>query len=388
MTGGRLVAGLRTAWPQLVLALVAFAAVFQVIITAPQMAPSAAPIDVWDPVTWMKFDSGLYANLAVEGYQLYRCGRFDGGPELFCGNAGWFPGYSFLVGGFEKLGLPLEWTGVIVSWLFTLATLVFLSLTFFRRSPAIVAAAALALAAFWPGGVYFFAFYPLSMMVFCTVLVLWFLTKERWLAAGVAGAIGATSYYAGVLVIPVAAVFVLAVSWREPWRERLRRLAIGPGVMSLGALFVVGIMRLQTNTWDAYFKVQDKYRSGTRTPGDAVTDAIDVVGGDKGNLLDRATFVQTILVAALMLAVVAIVVVRWRRKTVTRLDWLVLGLTSVLWVFPLFMNNVALHRSEATLLPMVLVLRHLPAPLVFLLTSAAVWIYFAMTQKYALGGLF
>ena len=48
--------------------------------------------------TWGRWDSGQYLPIADKGYIYERCaGVANRGPEDWCGNAGWFPGYPYLM---------------------------------------------------------------------------------------------------------------------------------------------------------------------------------------------------------------------------------------------------------------------------------------------------
>ena len=42
----------------------------------------------WDSATWSRWDSGLYEDIARDGYDLFRC---EEEPTKWCGDAGWFP---------------------------------------------------------------------------------------------------------------------------------------------------------------------------------------------------------------------------------------------------------------------------------------------------------
>jgi Gpi18-like mannosyltransferase len=172
-----------------------------------------------DSSTWSRWDSGLYEDIARDGYALLPC---EEEPQKWCGDAGWFPLYSWVVGVLHQLGLPLRGTAVVVSWLFAGATIVLLWATFLERRTGAAAAAALFYAAFSPGQIYHYAVFPLSLLAFATVACLWLLYRERAVAAGVAGAVAALSYPAGVLLVPVCVVW-LVTQTSHPLGERLRR---------------------------------------------------------------------------------------------------------------------------------------------------------------------
>src|SRR2546429_540516 len=86
----------------------------------------------FDAHTWAQWDSSYYESIARHGYVMQPCA---GGPHTdgICGNAGWFPGYPLAMAGLERLGVPLPAGGVVLSWLFSLATLILLWRTFLAR---------------------------------------------------------------------------------------------------------------------------------------------------------------------------------------------------------------------------------------------------------------
>lgn len=58
-----------------------------------------------------------------DGNDLERCSA-EYTPDDWYGDAGWFPAYPWLVDALHRLGLHLDGTAVVVSWLFAAATLV------------------------------------------------------------------------------------------------------------------------------------------------------------------------------------------------------------------------------------------------------------------------
>src|SRR5262245_16949336 len=209
----------------------------------------------WDPAIWSRWDSGLYEEIARRGYTLFPC-RYD--TREWCGNAGWFPGYPWLFGGLHRLGLPLRWTAVGLSWAFAAATVTLLWATFLERRRDAAAVPALLFAAFAPGQIYLYSIFPLSMLAFATVGCLWALNVERYLLAGGAGAVAALAYPVGVLLAPVAALWALTQG-SVPLRRRIRNLGLAVTPIVIGLAVLVTVQRVETNRWNAYFLVQDKY---------------------------------------------------------------------------------------------------------------------------------
>ena len=110
----------------------------------------------WESSTWFRWDSGLYLDVARDGYDLGACDD----PTKWCGDAGWLPAYPWAIGALHLLGFPLQGTAAVISWLFAGATIVLLWATFFERRVDRAAAGALVYAAFAPGQIYHYAIFP------------------------------------------------------------------------------------------------------------------------------------------------------------------------------------------------------------------------------------
>jgi len=364
----------------------------------------AAPLVVWavvvmglltiatstgnDPLqasTWSRWDSGQYESIAWDGYSdVVPCGPGSGyGPGTWCGNDGWFPAYPRLVRAVHLALSPvvqvnqpgphrLGAAGVIVSWGFALGTLLLLWGTFLQRSLTASAIGCLLYAAYAPGQIYHYAIFPLSMLAFFTVLHLWLLDRRRWLPAGLAGGVAAATYPLGVMLVPVSALWIAFVVRDVAWRERARRIALASGVTALGFLAVLLDMQVETGHWDAYFKIQAKYEHGFSFP--LVVFRESVAPLFHGSLLGlaRAPALQTLVLGVILACVFIHAAVRWRR--LSSVDSLLLIWAAFYAVLPLTQKNLELVRSQAVLLPLALLVRHLPRPLLFLIVGAVLWL--------------
>lgn len=327
----------------------------------------------WESSTWSRWDSGLYENIARDGYQLFRC---EDEPERWCGDAAWFPAYPWLFGGLHQLGLPLRGSGVTVSWLFAAGTIVLLWATFLERRTGAAAAAALFYAAFAPGQIYYYAVFPLSMLTFATLACLWLLYRERYLAAGIAGAGAALSYPVGVLLAPIATVWLLAQR-SVPLGERLRRVAITSGPILAGIWILMLVQRIETGHWDAFFLIEDKYRylHGSQNPFLAT---FDIVRGGVQNLGDGITVVVALQTAFVTLVLALVLVHAFlRRRSLGRVDSLLLIWAVATWALPLT-QAFSVQRGQAALLPLAVLVARLPArvawPLALTAAAIAVWL--------------
>jgi hypothetical protein len=330
-----------------------------------------------DPTTWARWDSGLYLEVAEHGYSLHRCAAPD--ETHWCGNAGWFGAYPLLIAAGHALGMPFGAAALALSWLFCLGTIVLLWLTFFRRRASMAGAGALAYAAFAPGQVYDYAVFPLSMLAFFTVAHLWLLTRGRWVIAGLAGAVAAATYPLGTLVIPAAAIWLLAV------QRRLRPIAVVCGLALLGPALLVLVQAVQVGHADAYLLVQEKYGHGLRDPLGPVINAAYAVVRRSPFDLASAPDVQTLFVALVLACVLVELAVR--RASATRADVLVGLWAALTWTVPNLETNLSIYRSQAALLPLSLLVRRLPRPMIAVAIAVAVWLSISMTQLFLHGRL-
>ena len=305
-----------------------------------------AGFDPFDPVLWAKWDSGHYLSIARDGYQLVECWRIGYAPSGWCGNAGWMPAYPALIALAMRLGARPIPAGVAISAGFEIALLALLwNRLFLRKNPLALLACALA-----PGALYFHAMFPISMCAFFVVLCLSFLLEDRFALAGLAGAAAAFSYSTGFLVAPVAVAWALT---REgPVAQRASRAALAGGIAAAGLLAVFAIQQVTVGAWDGFLRVQAKYDHHLAFPLATLVRESMKQG--------RAIGVQSVAVGVGMIALFAWRLVRGFRPR----DGLLLGCASVFWLFPLSLGNVSLTRSEALVLPALVLLDEAPPAVV------------------------
>lgn len=334
-----------------------------------------------DSATWSRWDSGLYEDIAHNGYELFPC---EQEPTKWCGDAGWFPAYPWLFGSLHQLGLPLRGSGVVVSWLLAAGTIVLLWLTFLDRSVRGATVAALFYAAFAPGQIYHYSIFPLSLLAFTTVAFFWLLYRERFAAAGAVGAVAALSYPPGILLAPISAIWLLAQR-SVPLGVRLRRTAITSGLTLAGVWVLMIDQRLETGHWDAYFLVQEKYEHELQNPFAATWD---VLRGfiDTPDRVGEAVALQTALVTTVLALVLVHALIR--RRSLDRVDALLLLWAVAAWALPLSQSMVSVDRGQAVLLPLAVLVARLPAPVAWALALTAAAIAVVMEKLFLDGLLF
>jgi hypothetical protein len=345
------------------------------------------------PRRWIHWDSHLYLSIAAKGYTLQRCHKSTVPPHSFCGNAGWLPLYPDLIGFFGKLGAPLTWAGKYLADVFAFGTLV---LAWLLIGPAWSARRllALTLAAVFPGQIYYFAVFPISLVAFLSLAFLLWLAHRRYVLAGLAGAAAAWAYPTGFLLPGVAVLYTAIADRGRSFADWLKRVLPSAGIPALGIMTLLLAYQAWTNAWNAYFLVQAKYGNGFHNPAAnflaSLTGApfprypIQQLNEGYKHLPPR---VQTVLVAALVLALVAASLTMWR-ATLTRTDWAVLCYTVIVWLFPMTQAiAVSRYRSEALLVPCVALVRRLPVVIQIPLVIASVWIAVGMAGLFFHGTL-
>ena len=318
--------------------------------------------------TWSHWDSYLYLDIARHGYTAFHCP--GAAARIWCGNAGWFPAYPWLVRGLGGIGFSQVGAALVLSWLAGVGALVLLWATFLRRRIGAAVMLALFYASFAPGQVYMYAVDPISLLVFCTIAYLWFLDRERWLAAGLTGAVLVLVYPTGGVPPAVAAGWLLVAYRRSSWPERLRRvaLAVGPAIASIGFLFI--FMQLTLGHWDAYFRVERKYGHGPHDPLSPTFHAIETLADPTPFRVDNAVAFQTLLVTVVLVCVIAHAVRQGR--AVGRTEAMLVLWAIAAWAVPATANPASIYRAQAALLPVAVLVGRLPRFLAAGLIVAAV----------------
>ncbi|HEY3921315.1 MAG TPA: hypothetical protein VGL76_04280 [Gaiellaceae bacterium] len=312
------------------------------------------------PVTWARFDSYQYLTIAHRGYFVEHCHPPD--QKELCGDAGWFPGYSWLIHALGWLGLPPMQTAAVVAWFFALATVVLIWEAVGRT-----ASVAVAFAAFAPGRIYDYALFPLSLVTTFSLLHLLALLRDRTVIAAVAGFFAALMYPAGlVLAVTSGAWLVLQRRYRDA-------VIVTTAVATAGGL-IVFVQRLQTGHWDVYLRVQAHYHHRLQEPFGGVARAVRVVFEGFPFRIDAGPALQTVLVTAVLIATTL--------AARTRSDLLIVLFGVGTWLLAESLTAVSNSRDEAALLPLAVLLPRVPRWLAAALLACAVWLTVPMTELF------
>lgn len=358
-------------------------AVFVLVRLLLAVAAARSGSDPWTAAGWARWDSGLYLDIAENGYRLEPCPLEYGGPTAWCGNAGWFPAYPALVRLLSLLGLPLGAAAVTVSAAAAWGVLLLVWARFLHARMTVANLLLLVLVGVFPGAIYQHASFPISLFVLAVLLHLDLLRGRRLVLSGAAGAVAAASYPLGVLLPVTAALGALVLADGRGW-ARVRPAAVVGGLVSAGVLAVAVRLQLSVGRWDAYLLVQEKYGHGANDPLGTLGATLGPLRGAAGFTGDTATRWQTLLVAVLVLLVLAATALAVvRRAPGARADVPLALVVAAMWLMPLVIGTgVSLYRSEAALVPAVLLLRRLPRDVAAAAVVLAVPLAYVMAQLF------
>jgi drug/metabolite transporter (DMT)-like permease len=168
-----------------------------------------------------------------------------------------------------------------------------------------------------------------------------------------------------------------------PLAKRLRRTALTSGLSFAGLVVLAVDQQLETGHWDAYLLVQRKYHHDLQNPIAATRDSLRPLVHGSPFELAKAPAAQTAVVTLALLAV--LVYAALRRRSRDQYDGLLLLWAVVTWAMPLSQAAVSIQRSQAALLPLAVLVRRLPRPLVIALVVAAVAVAVAMEKLFLQG---
>jgi hypothetical protein len=276
----------------------------------------------WSLAARQRWDSEWYLSIASTGYEMFRCReRYPNFPDVWCGNAAWFPGYPAAVRMVSWTGLSVEVSAVLVTELCLIGVLVLLWHLLGARLTA-TTGLAMTLAVVFPGAIYFHAVFPITMGALGLLLCLLGVRREWWWLAG-AGAFLAFSTHLIGAVAPIMLVLSVAFAWRSSaWPARAAK-GLAAAASGAAAYPILAVSQYRaTGRWDAYWEHQrDAYgQSGFVNPLNQVAVFFHTPfaswypgGAEDTWLVRHATEAHsTQLVINLALAAVILALVVWR----------------------------------------------------------------------------
>lgn len=348
------------------------------------VAARAQGVDPWSASAWARWDSAHYLGIARLGYEFISCKSIGYPPGLTdaCGNAGWFPGFPWLMRAMSWSGLSVEVAAAVLPPLFFLACLAVIWNAFLKPRGEASARDLLVLlaAALFPGNVYFHAAFPISLTAFCLLLLCTFAQqRSRPAAAGAAiSAFGAALSYSTGFVAGGAAL--LACAFDRRWRlGRPMRVA---AASAAGLGLVIFEQWRETGVWGAFFKVQGKYGYGSGKPFETLYRNLASAGPSIAQSAPRWPEIQTLIISIFAVGCIAHFALsrEARRSPLLRMS---LALLLAYWLFPHSLGGMtSSYRGEALLLPAVIFLRRAPVPLAAACVAVFALVAFMIDQLF------
>lgn len=327
---------------------------------------------------WTRVDSFNYLSIARHGSTFGYCARDSVARyfhQTYCGTAAWLPGYPLVVGTLHRTGLDLYRCAQLVSLVAFGAALFLVWWGWCRELSRRRAFLVLCLVAVFPGAVYDFALFPLSLALACIVGALLASTRDHSLVAALLMAAAGLCYPSAWFAAAGLAVGLFVVGLGRSRREAVRRGLWG--LAGLGSLVLLGFYDyLAVNRFDAYFVIQNQ--PGAQVgggPGQAYWDL--VVHRNNAEQVQLGRFGGAMLAVEAVVAplvwvagAVSVVLERLRRRAEPRdLYALSVGLGVTLCLV-LISNPGAWNRSIALAAPGAVCLRK--APIVVLAAAVLV----------------
>ena len=205
--------------------------------------------------SWERWDTRNYLEIAAHGLQIQQCTAIQ--RHLFlvtrCGTVGWLPGYPWLMRSLHTFGLSYGLAGVIISGVAFYLAIYLVWLQWGRWLSSGRALILLLTFSLFPGCVYNFAVFPLSVtLLFCTAAIVAAI-RERFILMGVfllaAGLCYPTAWFLTIGLM----VGVAMIAWRDR-REMIKRVVLA----SFGLLSIVALAFFEPSGHPlAYFSFQD-----------------------------------------------------------------------------------------------------------------------------------
>jgi hypothetical protein len=303
--------------------------------------------EIFQPVFWARWDSGLYFSIAEKGYEAFPCWtQFKeyppGSPDL-CGNCGWMPGFPMLLRALMYFGIPpLEgamwivnlllplWFGRVYSWIAP-------------GNSAIRRGLFMALAACWPGSVYLHAAFPIVLYLVLSAGYIDNLLRGRYGRAAVWGCFAAIAYSTGFFLALLAGPLLLFRHWGQ-WKALFQSLIAPFAVLASFGIFLLVQWKMSGIPF-AFFVTQSKYGHGINSP-------LKMLGilwerAQKAVSFDHA-FPDYFAVGMTLLVLAALVysVLMWRHQ---RKEEAIFSVSFLLlfWLVPMSMSPyLAFHRQS------------------------------------------
>ena len=353
----------------------------------------------FNPYLWARWDSINYLAIAQDGRVFGRCGS-PGEPagnlarvthETWCGNAGWLPGYPWLIHLLGFSGLSLQDAGLLISWVAMAGALFVAWWGWCRELRAVRALLVLLLVGLFPGAVYNFAYFPTSLALLGVVGALLAAARRHFLVAALLMTLAGLCYPSAVFAAVGLAVGLMLVAVPLGGATVVRRGLWG--LAGLCSLLVLGIHdQIAFGHADAFYLMDAAPGlRGRGFPGEGFLRMVLSRNTPEQRPIGRGgaivLAVQGVLAVVLTVVAAVLTAVGWRRDRTPDVVYPALvGLAVIGGILVDQAIGGAWNRSVVLAAPCVLCLRRLPLP-VLVVTTLAVGAVTALMSRSYFGGL-
>ena len=347
---------------------------------------------VFDPATFNHWDADQYLSIAEHGYRASaQCNVALTFPS--CGNLTWFPGYPGVTRVLASTHIGYPAAALAVAWICWYLTLLMVWVLSAERAEKTTRGgtsrriACLALAAVFPGQVYFAALFPVSLLTFTMLLCIWLATRSTLatratlVRTGVAGVVAGLAYPLACAAAPALVVSAFVTRGRQ---ARITMLT-GAAAVVAGFALVLAYAQLRVGMWNAYF-VTERHEYGVKAHNPlTLLDARYRQFLHPSSSWFRIVTQQGALATLLVVVAIAVTVpaLARARRSADATDLALLGTACVAWLVPYVgAGGLSIYRSEACLIVLVPLLRRLPIWEIAALAGAAAAIAYDMAPLF------
>jgi hypothetical protein len=326
----------------------------------------------WNPKVWSHWDTTNYLTIARHGRTFGACGT-PGFPYPFfyhvrwCGTAAWLPAYPTATRVVHALGLSFSSAGFLIANIASLAALLVVWFGWARDLSRPRGLVLLLLFALFPGAVYNFAVFPVSMALVLLTGGLLAGARQRYLTMAILVGLANLSYPSAWFA-SIGIIIGLVIVARPKGLIAMVKGALWGAASLLSVLAMFIHDQVAFGHWNAFFLLESEAKpKSTVAPGIPSTYLLSIHQSGVNLLV-----VQMIL--ALSLIALAVAVTWWPRRgaAVAPIDVLASCSSLAVGIGLLFsLSGGSWNRSILLAAPCVLCLRRIPMPLLVVLLAMA-----------------
>ncbi len=315
------------------------------------------------PEVWSRWDSGHYLAIAKQGYEFFPCAGKFGYPidaTEMCGNTGWFPGYPLLIRVLSYIVTDETFLGVVISKTFYFLSLWMVLIISKIDKISFKNIIYLLLAAFSFGFIYYNAVFPISAVLFFSLLGFYFFLKRKLWLTGLCCFLAAFFYPTGFLLSFAIAVTLLFNDQKERRLNILGKCLIPLFCGGVGLLLVFFIFQLQVDDWSAFIQVQAKYGHGFHNPIKGIGDMLKGISSTIFALENTIILQSVLVIIGYLLLSVFFIIKKLYRNELYLLSFSYITLFLITpWIVG---GSLSMYRAESLLFPFVFLLKDLSMP--------------------------